>query len=88
MSLSLRYPHQYPVCTSSGCKGEGSSLLDSLHSFLKTSNLSAHSLSQIHSEETTDNVLYIVHVAKETQKGVCVAVHEGDMTVRSVARVG
>jgi len=68
------------------CEDHGATLLDNLHSCLKPSVVSSPSQSISHDRETTDDVLYIVHV-NEAQEGVRTATCAGDVKMFSVAYV-
>jgi hypothetical protein len=69
------------------CEDDGASLVDKLHSFLKTSNSSSTSPSTSCDSETTDSVPDIVHIGKEAQRGVSAAVHACDVKMFLVAYV-
>jgi len=71
----------------SNFEDECASLLENLHSFLKTSSASSTCPSTSHDSETTDSVLDIVHIGKEAQCGVSATVHACDMRMFSVAYV-
>jgi hypothetical protein len=70
----------------SNCEDDGASLLDNLHSFLKSSCVSSSSLLTSHVRGTTDDDSNIDDM-KEAQQGVCEAVRVGDMEVLSIAYV-
>ena len=66
------------------CEDDGATLLDNLHSCLKTSVVSSPSQSTSHDRETTDDVPHIVYV-NEAQEGVRTAMCGGDVKMFSVA---
>ena len=64
--LTFMSSHQNPVCTCTDCEDDSFSLLDNLHSFLKTSYISSWS----YNGETTDSIPNVVHVGS-TAGSVC-----------------
>ena len=65
---------------------DGATLLDNMHSFLKSSSVSSPSQLTSHDRETTDDVLYIVRINK-AQEYVCMAIGTGDVTMLLVSYV-
>jgi hypothetical protein len=77
----------YRILCCPNFEGDGASLLDKLHSFLKPSNASSTSPSTSHDNETTGSVPDIVHIGKEAQGGVSASVHAYDVKMFSLAYV-
>ena len=77
----------YRCLYGTNCEDDGASLLDKLHSFLNPSNATSTSPSTSHDSETTDSVPDIVHIGKEAQRDVSVAVRACDVKMFSVAYV-
>ena len=66
------------------CEDDGATLLENLHSCLKTSVVPSPSQSTSHDRDTTDEVLHIVYVY-EAQEGVHMTMCGGDVKMFSVA---
>jgi hypothetical protein len=65
---------------------DGATILDNLHSFLKSSGISSPSHSTSHDSETTDDDLYTVHTY-EAREGVHKAIHVSNVKMLTVAYV-